>query len=162
MNSLRTILTALLVGFMAAPAAWAQTAAPGGEPPCMKDFLPLRKDAEQRAAVIRTAMERKAAQPEICQAFKNFAAAEEKVVKFVETNNVWCGVPPEAVKQMKTNHNKTITMRNQVCNSARAGYAAPRPPSLSDALNAPAVPNPATAKTGRGTYDTLTGNPLAR
>ncbi len=142
--------------------AFAQQAAPGGQPPCFNDFLPLRKEAEERAAVIRAGMEKKAERAELCQAFKNFAVAEEKVVKFIETNSVWCGVPPEAVKQMKANHTKTIKTRNQVCNAALPAAAAPRPPSLSDALNTPRIPDASTTKAGRGTFDTLTGNPLTR
>jgi len=34
--------------------------------------------------------------------------------------------------------------------------------SLSDAIKAPSVDTAKDTKTGRGTFDTLTGNPLAR
>lgn len=142
--------------------ASAQQAPQGGQPPCFNDFAPLRKDAEERAAVIRAGIEKKAERAELCQAFKNFAVAEEKVVKFIETNSVWCGIPPEAAKQMKANHGKTIKTRNQVCNAALPAAGAPRPPSLSDALNTPRIPDASTTKAGRGTFDTLTGNPLTR
>jgi hypothetical protein len=36
----------------------------------------------------------------------------------------------------------------------------PTGPSLSDALGTPIVPDASTTRTGPGTYDTLTGNPL--
>ena len=162
MTPMQVFPLAIALSLMVSLTASAQQAAPGGQPPCFNEFVPLRKEAEERAAIIRTAMEKKAERPEICQAFKNFAAAEDKVVKFVETNSVWCGIPPEAVKQMKANHSRTIKTRNQVCNAAMPAASAPRPPSLSDALNTPRIPDTSTTRDGRGTFDTLTGNPLTR
>jgi hypothetical protein len=106
--------------------------------------------------------DQKAGQPAVCGALKNFVLAEEKVVKFVSANGVWCGVPPEAVKQMKANHSKSIKLRDQVCNNARPAAAAAAAPSLSDALGTSRIPDASTTRTGRGTLDTLTGNPLAR
>ena len=38
----------------------------------------------------------------------------------------------------------------------------PKAPSLSDAIKSPSVDTAKNTKTGRGTFDTLTGNPLAR
>jgi hypothetical protein len=162
MSPLQVLSLGVALSFATIPGASAQPSGPGGQPPCFNEFAPLRKEAEERAAVIRAGMEKKAERPELCQAFKNFAVAEEKVVKFVETNSVWCSVPPEAVKQMKVNHAKTIKTRNQVCNAALPAAGAPRAPSLSDALNTPRVPDASTTKSGRGTFDTLTGNPLTR
>jgi hypothetical protein len=51
-----------------------------------------------------------------------------------------------------------LQVRNQVCS---AGPAAPRGPSLSDAFSGPAIAAEP-PKPGRGTFDTLTGSPLAR
>ncbi len=157
----RILLLALALPLVTSSAASAQMApAPGQAPPCTKDFIPLRKEAEERSALIRVAVEKKD-RDAACQAFKNFAISEEKVVKFLQTNQVWCGIPPQMVKQVKENHAKTLKTRNQVCNAAALpAAAAARPPSLSDALNAP--PPPSAPQTGRGTFDTLTGNPLTR
>lgn len=158
-----TPLFLFAIALLAASEAAAQQPPGGGnQPPCLNDFLSLRQEAEKRAAVVKAAGEHKASQPEICQAFKSFVAAEAKLVKFMEANNVWCGIPPEAVKQSKSNHAKTIKISNQICNAARAANTAPPPPSLSDALGTTRVPDASTTKTGRGTLDTLTGNPLAR
>jgi hypothetical protein len=132
----------------------------GGKPPCFDQFMPLRADAEKKAAAIKAASERKS-QPEMCAALKTFEAAEAKVVKFVTDNNVFCGIPDQAVTQMKSNHAKTTKLRVQVCNAGAA--AAPRPPSLSDALGTTALPDASSPSSKpRGTFDTLTGNPLAR
>jgi hypothetical protein len=63
---------------------------------------------------------------------------------------------------MKTNHAKTVEVRNKICSTpAQAG---PPPPSLSDALGTSRIPDP-TASQGRrggGTFDTLSGSSLGR
>ena len=147
-----------------------QAAAPGGASPwsaaprrdCNAEFLPLRQDAEKRAGAIKAAAAKKS-QPEICAAFKSFAAAEAKMVKYVTDNGSACGIPPEAAKNMKANHSKTIGIRDKVCSASAAPAA--RAPSLSDALGAssrlPDTSNPQTQK-GGGTFNTLTGNAIAR
>jgi hypothetical protein len=63
---------------------------------------------------------------------------------------------------MKTNHSQTLRVRGQVC-AAAAAPPKPRGPSLSEALGTTTVPSASTTRTGRGTFDTLTGgNPLER
>lgn len=172
-------------GAGAAPAPWPGQASPGasashpswggsgqqmgrpgmqpapGKMPCEDEYVPLRTDAQNKGNAIRAVAERKAPREEICAAFKTFVAAEAKMVKFVEQNGQRCGVPADIAKVMKANHGKSVNIRNQVCNAARA--AAPPPPSLSDALGTSRVPDTSNIRTGRGgTYDTLTGSPLAR
>ena len=125
----------------------------------MKDFAPLRDDAAKKANAIKVASDRKVSPVEACQLFKIFAAAEAKVVKYAGENAVWCGIPAEAIAQMKTNHNRTLALRAQVCKAA-ANPARAAGPSLSDALGTPATAGPNTIKPGHGTFDTLTGTPL--
>jgi hypothetical protein len=91
---------------------------------------------------------------------QRFTTAEAAVVKFLEVNKTWCGVPEQLVQQAKANHEKTLKFRTAVCTEAPA--AKPRPPSLSDAIGTPSVDSADNTKTGRGTFDTLTGNPLAK
>lgn len=134
-----------------------------GQPPCFNEFMPLRNEAEKRGNAIQRAAKRKAPPPEVCGLFKSFAAAEAKFIKYAETNATWCGIPPEALKQMKANHSQTLKVRGQVCAAAAAPPPKPRGPTLSDALGTTTVPDATTTRTGRGTLDTLTGgNPLAR
>jgi hypothetical protein len=143
-------------------AASAQTLPGGGEPPCFKDFMPLRQEAEQRANAVRSAGENKAPREQVCSLINRFAEAENKLVKFVEQNAVWCGIPSEALTQMKASQKQTQIARQRVC-SAAGPAPQPRKPSLSEALSGGAVlPTPQASKTGRGTFDTLTGNALAR
>jgi len=134
------------------------------EPPCMKEFAPLRDAAEKRGHMIKNAG-RKASRPEVCQLFKNFAVAEAKVVKFIVDKQSVCNIPQQAVTQMKANHERTVKTRDQICagGPVGAGPAAPPPaPRLSDELGVRGVAGPETSSPGRGTFDTLTGNPLAR
>ncbi len=135
----------------------------GGQRDCGGEFMPLRADAEKKAAAIKTAAATKK-QPVVCAAFRNFAAAEAKVVKYVEEHGTECRVPPDALKVMKANHAKTLEVRTKVCDTAAA--PAPRAPSLSDALGTSRVPTApvdnAVGKRSGSTFDTLTGNSLNR
>jgi hypothetical protein len=134
---------------------------PQQQPPCMNEFMPLRNEAEKRGLAIQAAAKRKAPREEVCTLFKRFAEAEAKYVKYAETNATWCAIPADAVKQMQTNHKQTLNIRGRVC-AAAAAPAAPRGPSLGEALGTATVPDGTRTRGGRGTFDTLTGNPIAR
>lgn len=128
-------------------------------PPCVQAFTKLRDDAQKKAGAIRAASERKAAPKEACGLFNAFSAAEAKLVKYAADNVAGCGIPPEVVKNLQQQHKKTVEIQGRVC---QAAASPPRPagPSLSDALGSGAVPDVSNIRTGRGTYDTLTGTPL--
>jgi hypothetical protein len=147
----------------APPAMQATPAGPPGQPPCMAEFAPLRSEAEKRAGLIKAAADRKADRSEICTLITRFSEAEAKFVKYVEANHTWCGIPPNVVAQIKTNHGKTVATRKKVCSTAPMGVqgpALPPGPGLSDALGLTRAPSAANTSTGKGTYDTLTGNPI--
>src|SRR5581483_11858397 len=99
--------------------------------PCYNDFMPLRQDAEKKAAAVRAANEKKASAQEACKLIGAFADAEAKIVKFAEKNGSWCGIPDQAVKGMKVNHERTLQLRKQVCMAA-ANPPRPAGPSLSE------------------------------
>jgi hypothetical protein len=128
------------------------------EPPCIKEFMKLRNDTEKKGAAIRAASEHKASPQEACKLFTVFTAAEAKLIKYAADNAAWCGIPPQAVQQMKQGHAKATEMRTKICRVA-AAPAVPQGPSLSDALGT-STPDADNIKTGRGTFDTLTGTPL--
>lgn len=151
-------LAALLAVVALAAAPGAALAQAGGVQ--CNDFLKLRSDAEQKAGAIRAATEKKAERKDVCTLVQRFTSAEAAVVKFLETNKTWCGVPEQVVQQAKANHEKTLKFRTAVCTEAPA--AKPRPPSLSDAIGTPSVDSAENTRTGRGTFDTLNGNPLAK
>ena len=135
----------------------------GGMPPCFNEFMPLRQEAEKRAGAVRDAGAKHQMTPQLaCQLIGRFSEAEAKVVKFVTANGAACGIPPDAVKQMKTNHDRTTEMHKRACTAA-ASPPRPAGPTLSDALNSVTkVPTQEDVKPGRGTFDTLTGNALAK
>jgi hypothetical protein len=137
-----------------------QQQAPGEPPPCIKEFIKLRDDAQKKAGAIQAASGRKAPPKEACALFNSFFAAEMKMIKFAEENSVWCGIPPEAVGQMKKGNLNTVAIRTKVCQAAASGaQQRPAAPTLSDVLTAP-IADSNNIKTGRGTFDTLTGTPL--
>ena len=89
------LLAALLLG--AAPAAaqqstfqpWpAPTVQPQRpqEPPCLKDFVALREEADKRGKAIQAARTKKVAPQEACRLFNSLASATGKLVKFVDEN----------------------------------------------------------------------------
>ena len=159
------LLAACLLPGAALPAAaqWGPSpqAQPQQEPPCIKEFTRLRDDAAKKANAIRIADQKKNATPkEACGLFNAFSAAEGKMLKYASDNSVWCGIPAQIIAQIKAGHAKTLEIRTKVCQAA-AQPQRPAGPTLSDALGAP-ITDSNNIKTGRGTFDTLTGTPLGK
>lgn len=153
-----TFIAVLTIPCAAGPAMAQFQPQPQQEPPCVKEFVRLRNDAEQKAKAIKRAGEHKATPQAACKLFNSFSAAELKLIKYAEKNATWCGIPAQIVDNMKKSHAKTDEVRTHVCRIA-ANPPRPRGPTLSDALGA-SVPNANNIKTGHGTFDTLTGAPL--
>jgi hypothetical protein len=145
-------------GFSQPPGGMGAPGAPSEAQKVCLTFPTIREDVEKGAAGIRAASERKATREEVCPLFKAFTAKEAKLVKFLETNQKLCGVPPNVITQVRQNHAKTVQIRNNVCSAAPAAAG----PTLSDALGGPIIADDTSVKTGRGTFDTLTGNALQR
>jgi hypothetical protein len=149
----------------APPASFGPGAGAGGGPQrnCMGEIQPLLADAEEKGRAIKPAAATKK-QPVVCQAFRNLANAEGKLIKYFEDHGTECRVPPDALKARKGNFAKIVEIRTKVCDTAAA--PAKRAPSLSDALGTSRVPSVSTdtpaAKSRGSTFDTLTGNPLTR
>jgi hypothetical protein len=125
--------------------------------PC-DGFIPLRDDAQKKGTAIGAAQKRHADRQEMCKLLTAFSAAEAKATQFLEKNKTWCGVPDQAIASAKDTHAKTEHFREVVC----APAPQPKVPTLSDAMGAPSVDTGKNTKTGAGTFDTLTGNPLAK
>ena len=105
-------------------------------------------------------MQKKADRKEICTLMTSYYAAEDSVVKFLEQNKTWCGIPDQAITNAKATHEHTLKFRTAACTEAPA--AKPRAPSLSDSINTLSVDSAGNTKTGRGTLDSLNGNPLGK
>lgn len=143
----------------AAASPW--NAAPQQEPPCITQFGKLRDEAQKKAGAIQAASKNKVDPKTACGLFNNFSAAEAKLVKYAADNVSSCGIPPEVIANLKAQHTKTVGIQTRVCQAA-ANPPRPAGPSLSDVLGGTAVPDANNIRTGRGTYDTLTGTPLGR
>ena len=130
----------------------------------MKGFMPLRDEAEKRGKMIKAASERHAPPAEACKLIAGYSQAEAKMISYVESHAAKCGIPPQVADQLKKGHKNTEGMEKQVCNVAQQQPRGPAGPSLSEALGSSApLPDATSAKrSGGSTFDTLSGNVLAR
>ena len=154
------------VGGGGAPFGTSPFAAPptqtGAVDECMKQFLPMREEADKRGKLIKAASDRHATPDEACKLIGNFAQAEVKMLKYVEANTAKCGIPPQIGEQLKRGHQGTEALQKKVCAAAAQMQKGPTGPTLSDLLgSSTALPEVAAAKKG-GTFDTLNGNALQR
>jgi hypothetical protein len=163
--------------FGAAPASFPAPGAPMGNSPfaapptqagppdnCMKEFLPLRQEAEKRGHMLKEASDKRQGPEVACKIINSFIEAEIKMIKYVETNSAKCGIPPQISEQLKKGHKGSEAMKEKICNAAaNMKNQAPAGPSLSEMLgSATAVPEVTAKKTGGTTFDTLSGNALTR
>jgi len=109
-----TAMALMLVGEAAIADDQVPAAAPPGGTQC-NDFARLAAEAQKRSALVGAAMKAKADRKELCTLIISLVAAETDVVKFLETNKVWCGVPDAAIKASKANHEKSIKFRTATC-----------------------------------------------
>ncbi len=151
--SLRLALAVFALG-IGVCAASAQTA-----PPQCDQFQTLSAETQKKANAVQVAMKAKADRKEICTLLTTFVATESTLIKFLVDNKTWCGVPDQVITVSKANHEKSEKFRTSACNN---DGVKPKVPTLSDAIRTPSVDSATNTKTGRGTFDTLTGNPLGK
>lgn len=133
-------------------------------PACIKQFISMRENLDKRFEETRKVMEKKPTASEACSALTKFTQTEIALIKFVEKQGSNCPFPPELLSTIKASNEKTTGYRQKACTAAKAEQQAPvrhSQPTLSDAFGPPVVSGDST-KTGRGTLDTLSGNPLTR
>jgi hypothetical protein len=129
---------------------------------CMKEFMPLRTEAEKRGKLLRAASDKHASPVEACKLIKSYGAAETKMISYVESHGSKCGIPAQVNEQLKKGHQNTENMTQKVCGMAQQA-AARSAPSLSDMLGtSTAVPEATKTRKGGSTFDTLNGNVLTR
>ena len=155
----------------AAPIAGSAFDRPAAGPPaggagekCMKEFMPLREEAEKRGKLIKAASDRHAPPDEACKLIGAYSQAEVKMIKYVEGNATKCGIPAQIADQLKAGHKNTEALEKKVCAVAeQAQKRGPAGPTLSEVLgSANAAPEVSTVKKGGSTFDTLNGNVLER
>jgi hypothetical protein len=135
----------------------------GGED-CMKQFMPLREEAEKRGKMIKAASDRHAPPDEACKLIGNYGQAELKMISYIESHQAKCGIPAQVGDQMKAGHKNTEALLKKVCGIAQqAATRGPAGPSLSEVLGSSAqLPEATPTKKGGSTFDTLNGNVLTR
>jgi hypothetical protein len=140
-----------------------QVGQPQQSAPCVDQFVPLREEVDKRFEAAKAGITKHGTAPEICNLLTKFSQAEVALMKFVEKNSGNCPFPADMLGNVKASNAKTEGYRKQACTAAAGPARAARPaePTLSDALSPP-VAGKDNTKTGRGTLDSLSGNPLAR
>lgn len=129
----------------------------------MKNFMPLRQEAERRGKLIKAASDRHAPPDEACKLIGAYGQAELKMIKYVEGNAVKCGIPAQIADQLKAGHKNTEALEKKVCTVAeQVQKRGPAGPSLSEVLGSANLAPEVTAKKGGSTFDTLNGNVLER
>jgi hypothetical protein len=152
-----------VIGGGFAPSPMGQSAGPSED--CTKEFLPLRAEAEKRSNLIKVASERHEGPDVACKLIANFSESELKMIKYLEGHAAKCGIPPQIPEQLRSGHKHTEALQQKVCAVAQQQQQRPQQagPSLSEVLgSSAALPEAATAKKGGSTFDTLSGNALAR
>jgi hypothetical protein len=140
-----------------------QAAAGGPSEACMKNFVPLREEAEKRGKLIKAAMERRVQAEETCKLIESYSQAELKMMNYVKLNSAKCNIPPQISEQMKKGHEGTQATLKKCVAAAQAQQRGPAGPSLSEVLgSSAALPEATATKKGGSTFDTLNGNVLAR
>jgi hypothetical protein len=124
-------------------------------------FQALSQQTQIKANAVSAAMKAKIEPAELCKLMNVFVTSEGATVKFLTDNKTWCGVPDQMLSVATANHQKSLKMREVICSSTNAPH--PKAPSLSDAIKTPPLDSATNTKTGGyGTFDSLTGNPLAK
>jgi len=104
-----------------AGAIWA---APALAQSCSEDLQKLgqRREAEM-ATINKVAAAAKKAGKQIdaadfCARSNSFLAADNALIAYMEKNKDWCGVPDDALANVKTNHAKSVAFAAKACKVA--------------------------------------------
>jgi hypothetical protein len=136
--TIRRLIVPLTVAVFAGAAPTTSSAFEGGPAPasqaglsddCMKEFAPLREEAEQRGKLIKVASERHGPPDEACKLIGNFGQAEIKMIRYVQTNASRCGIPPQISDQLMSGHRNTESMQKKVCAVAQQQQRGPSGPT---------------------------------
>jgi hypothetical protein len=84
-------------------------------------LLTNRDETQKHGQALQAARSEEGAPRGNLQAFQGFLHLGDQMVKGLEANSSTCGVPPEMIKQVKTQHIKAEQMAKQVCDLAAWG-----------------------------------------
>ena len=113
-------LAIVATAFHAGP-VFAQDTSPPGQTErdaCAKEYVPLRKEAEERGKLIKAATECHAPPEETCKLIGNFGRSEIRMIKYIDVNWTRCGIQPQVADQLKAGLKNTVAMLRKVCATA--------------------------------------------
>lgn len=97
---------------------------------CMKDFIPLREEAERRGRLIKEAADRHAPPDEACKLIADFGEAEAGMIRYVESNATSCTISEQIAVRLKSGHERTEALQEKVCDLAlKMPHGAPADPT---------------------------------
>lgn len=136
----------------------------GGGIDCQGQVSSLMAQRDQAGKALQAANKRKADVKTACGLLKNYVSIENKLLKFVTSAKVQCGVPDNFIKQLGEAHAKSSQMSTKVCQAAANGGGAIRGPSagLSEALGVNTVGGYRGGEKPSAVFDTLHGNVLGQ
>jgi hypothetical protein len=105
-----------------------QQVGPPGAEDCMNGFLPLRQEAEKRGAMIKKASDSRATPDQACKLFLAYGQSELKMIKYIESHQAKCGIPPQVGDQLRAGRKNTEIIQKKVRDAAR--QQRPAGPSL--------------------------------
>ena len=87
-------LAIVAAAFHAGPVLAQDTSLPGQteRDACAKEYVPLRKEAEEHGKLIKAATERHAPPEETCKLIGNFGRSEIRMIKYIDVNWTRCGI----------------------------------------------------------------------
>jgi hypothetical protein len=141
---IRRLIAPLAAAFVTLHAG--QAGAQGAPPPasgpsegCMKEFVPLREEAEKRGKLIKAASDRKAPPDEACKLIASYGEAEISMIKYVEANSAKCGFPSQIGDQLNAGHKNTDALLQKVCRVAQQLQRSPQEPARINDIGDPVM-----------------------
>jgi hypothetical protein len=104
---------------LAQDASPAQPSQAGAGDECMKDYLPLRAEAEKRGQLIKAAGNRRAPPDDLCKLITDYGQSEIAMIRYLEANMTICAIPARMPDQLKSAHKTAAALQNKVCASAQ-------------------------------------------
>jgi hypothetical protein len=108
---------------------------PSDAPPAQcRELLTLREHLEKHGAAITVANERKVHASMACRLFREYVAAEAKMIWALDIHGSACGVPAQINHQFRASHAKSQQIGKKVCDAAGRPFRHEAPPIKDDRL----------------------------
>ena len=91
----------------------------------------------RHGAAIEEAHERKTHPSMVCRMFRDYAAAEAKMLWMLGVDGAACGVPAQINQQVRDSHAKTLLVGKRICDAAGRPFRPEAPPVMDDRLRPP-------------------------